>query len=51
MQAWTQRDHQPQRLSSTHGIANSWIDTTRLKIESQYSDADDVFGALTNDSV
>ena len=31
-----------------YGIANSWIDTTKLNIESRYSDADDVFGALTN---
>lgn len=31
-----------------YGIANSWIDTTKLNIESRYSDADDVFGALTD---
>ena len=30
-----------------YGIANSWIDTTKLSMESRYSDADDVFAALT----
>ncbi len=29
-----------------YGIASNWIDTTKLNIQSRYSDADDVFSAL-----
>lgn len=29
-----------------YGIASSWIDTTKLNIQSRYSNADDVFSAL-----
>ncbi len=29
-----------------YGIANNWIDTTKLNIQSRYSNADDVFTAL-----
>lgn len=29
-----------------YGIASNWIDTTKLNIESRYSNADDVFSAL-----
>ncbi|HIX23646.1 MAG TPA: penicillin-binding protein [Candidatus Lachnoclostridium avicola] len=28
------------------GIANSWIDTSRLEIDSKYSNADDIYGVL-----
>ena len=31
-----------------YGIANNWIDTTKLNIESRYSNADDVFTALVD---
>lgn len=31
-----------------YGIANNWIDTTKLNIQSKYSNADDVFEALVN---
>ena len=31
-----------------YGISSSWIDTTKLEIESRYSNADDVFSALVN---
>lgn len=30
------------------GIASSWIDTTKLNIDSKYSDADDIYTALVN---
>ena len=30
------------------GISDNWIDTTKLDISSRYSNADDVFAALTN---
>lgn len=30
------------------GIAGSWVDTTKLHVESKYSDADDVFGQLVD---
>ena len=29
-----------------YGIANNWIDTTRLEIENKYSSADDVYQVL-----
>ena len=32
-----------------YGIANNWIDTTKLDIQSRYSNADDVFTALLDD--
>lgn len=31
-----------------YGIASNWIDTTKLDIQSKYSNADDVFEALVN---
>jgi len=31
-----------------YGIANNWIDTTKLNIQSRYSNADDVFQALVD---
>lgn len=31
-----------------YGIANNWIDTTKLDIKSKYSNADDVFNALVD---
>ena len=31
-----------------YGIASNWIDTTKLNIESRYSNADDVFTALVD---
>lgn len=31
-----------------YGIANNWIDTTKLEIKSRYSNADDVFSSLVD---